>query len=83
VLGAFLFPKPVGMGKFEVLGKYAKATFREGGALADYDQDTTEFNFNYVIKEFNARIMFFLINTNFSAVKTDGLRVGVGLQLQM
>jgi hypothetical protein len=41
VLGAFLFQKPVGMGKFEVLGKYAKATFREGGALADYDQDTT------------------------------------------
>jgi hypothetical protein len=27
--------------------------------------------------------MFFVINTNFSAVKTDGLRVGVGLQLQM
>ena len=43
------------MGKFEILGKYAKATFSEGGALADYDQETTEFNFNYVIKEFNAR----------------------------
>jgi hypothetical protein len=83
VLGAFLFPKPVGMGKFEVLGKYAKATFREGGALEDYDQDTTEFNLNYVIKEFNARLMFFVINTDFSAVKTSGTRVGVGLQLQM
>ncbi|WP_221624033.1 hypothetical protein, partial [Burkholderia cenocepacia] len=74
ILGAFLFPKPVGMGKFEVLGKYAKATFREGGALADYDQDTTEFNLNYVIKEFNARLMFFVINTDFSAVKTSGTR---------
>ena len=52
-------------------------------ALADYDQDTTEFNFNYVIKEFNARLMFFVINTNFTAVKTDGMRVGVGLQIQM
>ena len=71
------------MGKFELLGKYAKATFSKGGALADYDQDTTEFNLNYVIKEFNARLMFFLINTNFTAVKTDGLRVGVGLQIQM
>ena len=59
------------MGKFEVLGKYAKATFREGGALEDYDQDTTEFNLNYVIKEFNARLMFFVINTDFSAVKTE------------
>jgi hypothetical protein len=71
------------MGKFEVLGKYAKATFREGGALADYDQDTTEFNLNYVIKEFNARMMFFVINTNYSAVKSGGLRTGVGLQIQM
>jgi hypothetical protein len=83
VLGAFLFPQAVGMGKFEVLGKYAKATFREGGALADYDQDTTEFNLNYVIKEFNARMMFFVINTNYSAVKSGGLRTGVGLQIQM
>ena len=38
----------------------------------DYDQNTTEFNFNYVIKEFNARVMFFVINTDFSAVKTSG-----------
>ena len=83
MLGAYLFPKPVGMGKFEILGKYAKATFREGGALADYDQKTTEVNFNYVIKEFNARVMFFFNNTNFTAVKTDGLQVGVGLQIQM
>ncbi len=83
MLGAFLFPKQLGMGKFEVLGKYAAATFREGGALADYDQDTTEFNLNYVIKEFNARLMFFVINTDFSAVKTGGTRVGVGLQIQM
>jgi hypothetical protein len=83
VLGAFLFPKAVGMGRFEVLGKYARATFTEGGVLADYDQDTTEFNLNYVIKEFNARLMFFLINTNFSAVKTDGMRAGVGVQIQM
>jgi hypothetical protein len=83
VLGAFLFPKPVGIGKFEVLGKYAKATFREGGALADYDQDTTEFNFNYVMKEFNARLMFFILNQNFTAVKSDGIKAGVGLQIQM
>jgi hypothetical protein len=82
VLGAYLFPKTVGVGKFEVLGKYAHAAFSKGSA-ADYDQDTSEFNFNYVIKEFNARLMFFVINTDFSAVKTSGTRVGVGLQLQM
>ena len=83
ILGAYLFPQVVGIGKFEVLGKYAKATFSESSTLADYDQDTTEFNFNYVIKEFNARVMFFLKDTNFSAIKTDFMQVGVGLQIQM
>ena len=82
VLGAYLFPKTVGVGKFEVLGKYAHAAFSKGSA-ADYDQDTTEFNFNYIIKEFNARVMFFLRNTSFSTVKTDSIAAGVGLQIQM
>jgi hypothetical protein len=85
VLGAYLFPQMVGMGKFEVLGKYAKASFTKGlTALdADYDQKTTEVNLNYVIKEFNARIMIFFKNTDFNAVKTDFKQVGVGLQVQM
>jgi len=85
VLGAYLFPKPAGIGKFEVLAKYAKANFSKGvSALdADYDQKTTEVNLNYIIKEFNARIMIFFKNTDFSAVKTDFKQVGVGLQIQM
>jgi hypothetical protein len=82
VLGAFLFPKAVGAGKFEVLGKFAKANFSKG-ITADYDQKTTEFNLNYIIKEFNARVMFFVKDTKFSAIKTDNLQVGVGLQIQM
>ena len=60
-----------------------RRSFFEHCALADYDQDTTEFNLNYVIKEFNARVMFFVIDTHFSAVKTDGLKFGIGLQVQM
>jgi len=41
----------VGPGRFEVLGKYAHARFRDGITPLDfdYDQDTTEVNFNYVI----------------------------------
>ena len=85
VLASYLFPKVVGMGKFEVLGKYADAHFRKGITPSDvpYDQKTSEFNFNYVMQEFNARVMFFFKNTNFNAVKTDFWQAGVGLQIQM
>ena len=85
VLGSYLFPSMVGMGRFEVLGKVAKARFREGITRLDpnYDQKTTEINLNYVIKQFNARVMIFYKDTRFDAVRTDFKQVGVGLQLQM
>jgi hypothetical protein len=85
VLASYLFPKPVGPGKFEILGKYAKARFSRGIASTDtnYNQKTTEVNFNYVIKEFNARVMSFYKTTKFNAVKTNFWQVGVGLQVQM
>ena len=50
---------------------------------ADYDQKTTELNLNYVIKQFNARVMIFFKDTRFDAVRTDFMQVGVGLQMQM
>jgi len=83
VLAAYLFPKMGEQpGQLQVLGKFAKATFEEG-ITADYDQDTTEINLNYIIKEHNARVMFFFRNTTFSAVRQDFKAVGVGLQIQM
>jgi len=82
LLGAYLFPKLIGVGKFELLGKYAKANFSKGTGI-DYDQKTSEFNLNYIIKDFNARVMFFVKDTKFSAVKTNFLQAGVGLQIQM
>ena len=85
LLGAYLFPQMVGPGRFEVLGKYAHARFRDGITPLDfdYDQDTTEVNFNYVIKQFNARVMMFYLDTRFDAVRSNFKRFGVGLQLQM
>jgi hypothetical protein len=85
VLAAYLLGKPVGMGKIEFLGKFAKANFEKGLTIAnpDYDQKTTEINVNYLIKEFNARIMFFFKNTNYNAVRRDFIQGGVGLQIQM
>ena len=68
-----------------MLGKFAKARFREGLTPldADYDQKTTELNLNYVIKQFNARVMIFYKDTRFDAVRPDFKQIGVGLQIQM
>jgi hypothetical protein len=81
-LGSYLFPKIIGPGKFEILGKYAKADFTHG-ATPSYDQKTSEVNFNYVIKQFNARIMSFFQNVRFNREKTDYWVAGIGLQIQM
>jgi len=63
----------------------AFARFREGITVdhVDYDQKTTEIDLNYVIKQFNARVMLFYKNTNFTAVQTNFQQFGVGLQIQM
>jgi hypothetical protein len=85
VLGSFLFPAKVGIGRFEVLGKFADAKFTNGLNVIDrdYDQKTSELNLNYVIKEFNARVMIFYLDKRFDAVQPNSKQIGVGLQLQM
>jgi len=81
-LGSYLFPKQVGVGKFEILGKYAKAQFTHG-ATPSYHQKTTEVNVNYVIKQFNARVMTFFRDTRFNRQRNDLWQAGIGLQIQM
>jgi hypothetical protein len=85
VLAAYLFPAMSGPGRWEVLGKYAHARFRDGFFFfnGDYDQKTTEIDLNYIIKEFNARMMIFFKDTRFDAERTDFFQVGVGMQIQM
>ena len=86
VLGSYLFPPAAGMtGRLEILAKFATASFRNGRTVIDrdYDQKTTELNFNYVIREFNARVMLFYLQKDFSAVQTNDKQVGVGFQVQM
>jgi hypothetical protein len=84
-LAAYLFPNKIGMGQIEVLGKYGEAKFSRGKTVIDapYVWKTTEIDVNYVIKQFNARVMFFYKNNNYTAVKTDSWQGGVGLQIQM
>ncbi len=79
---SFLFPKVVGPGKFEILGKYAKADFFSG-STPSFAQKTTEFNFNYVIKQFNARVMSFYQIGRFNRVRPNLWEARIGLQIPM
>jgi hypothetical protein len=81
-LASYIFPKKVGPGKIQILGKYAKADFTHS-LIPSYNQKTTEGNINYLIKQFNARVMTFVTNTHFSREKPDFWQAGIGLQLQM
>jgi hypothetical protein len=86
VLASYLFPPvPEMTGRLEILGKFAKANFSNGLTLAnpDYDQKTTEINFNYIINQFKARVMLFYLQKNFSAVEINDKQIGVGFQVQM
>jgi hypothetical protein len=81
---AFILPKPVGPGKIQLLGKVATADYSKGGILnPSFNQRTTEVNVNYLIKEFNARVMTFYKKTDFDKVKIDNWQAGIGFQIQM
>ncbi len=83
LLGAYLFPQVVGIGKFQVLGKYGEATF-DNTLIGDVDQETAELNLNYIIKDFNARISLFYIDVSFDPVTGgDASQIGLGLQIQI
>jgi hypothetical protein len=86
VLAAYLFPPVMNMaGRLQLLGKFGQANFSNGitGVFPDFNQKTTEINFNYVLKDFNARWMFFYLQKDFSGVLANDKRFGVGLQVQM
>jgi hypothetical protein len=83
LLGAYLFPQPVGIGKFQVLGKFGEATY-ENPLFGDTDQETAEFNLNYLIKDFSARISLYYIDVSFDPVTGgDYSEIGLGLQVQI
>ena len=82
VLGAYLFAGEAGPGKLQLLAKYGQATYDFFGA--DLDQDTLEFDVNYLIKTFNARISLYYLDKSFDPeVGGDTSTIGLGLQIQM
>ncbi len=69
-------------GKFEVLGKFAKAEFTHG-PTPSYDQKTTEINVDYVMKQFKARLMSFVEIYRFNRERPNFWQAGIGLQVQI
>ena len=81
-LASYVFGKKVGVGKFQILGKFAKAESHGHKPLVN--QKTTEVNLNYVIKQFNARVMGFYEDTRFNNKANPNFwQAGIGLQIQM
>jgi hypothetical protein len=85
-LGSILLPKEVPFGKikgkFEVMGKFAKA--ESHGQSTYVSQKTTEINLSYIIKQFNARVMTFFQDTRFNQKTIPNTwQAGIGLQIQM
>ena len=85
VLAAYLFPETSAPGQFEILAKYGLAKFTQdrNGLFPNFDQETSEVNFNYILNEFNARLMVFFKKTDYTQVRMDDTQFGVGLQVQM
>lgn len=80
VLTSYLFPQTVGIGKFQVLGKFGEADLEGAG---DFTQETVEFDLNYVMKAFNARASLFYIATDFDDDAPEVSQVGLGLQVRI
>lgn len=82
VLAAYLFPAEVGIGKFQVLGKFGETTYEFDAG--DLDQQTFELNVNYIMKSFNARAFLFYIDGSWEPDQgTEATLIGLGLQVQI
>ena len=86
-LVSVLFPKEIGIGKIEAMGKFAEAQFTNGliskARNPNYRQQTTEVNLSYIMKQYDARVMAFGKQTTFNGVQKEFWEAGVGLQFQL
>jgi len=83
-LGSYLFPQVIGIGKIQVLGKYAQKTEDASATVFSSDKiKTTEVNINYIIKSFNARAGFYFLNQKDDLADTTKKEYGLKLQLQI
>jgi hypothetical protein len=86
VLGSYLFPQVIGVGKFQPLLKYAHANYQfDTGPTPNDTQRTIDVELNYIMKNFNARVSLYYLDVKYDhdIAGIDHKVVGLGLQLQM
>jgi hypothetical protein len=86
-LASYLFPQQLGIGKIQVLGKYSQKTIDSllvGEDLTPSDKlKTEEFNLNYIIKSFNARVGLYFLHQKDDLGNFSPHEIGLKLQLQI
>jgi hypothetical protein len=80
VLGSFLFPQVIGVGKIQPLIKYSQKTY---DSSPSFKVKTTEVNLNYVIKAFNARVGLYYLTEKASPSGGSPTPSEAGLKLQV
>jgi hypothetical protein len=82
-LADYLFPQVIGIGKFQLLDKYSQKNFDSTATTNSAEIKTNEFDLNYIIKAFSARVgAYYLTQTGDTPVKSPK-EFGLKLQLQM
>ncbi len=81
-LVSYLFPRPLGPGKVQILGKYASTDVTLNSADS-YTQKTKDVEFNYIIKEFNLRTGLYFHDETFDMGMPGAKVYGVSFQVQM
>jgi hypothetical protein len=83
LLGGYIMPQPIGIGKVQFLAKFGETTYDAFLGGGDVKQNTTELNVNYLIKDFNARVTLFYIDQDFDDFVPGSKQFGLGLQVQI
>jgi hypothetical protein len=83
-LASYLFPQVIGIGKFQLLGKYSNRTNDTTAITPGNHLKTVEANVNYIIKEFSARVgVYYLNQADTLPTAPADKEFGLKLQLQM
>ena len=84
LLASYLCPVVVGIGKFQLLGKFSDRTNDATALTPSNKLKTAEGNLNYIIKEFSARVgLYYLNQADDLPAAASKKEIGLKLQLQM